>query len=73
MKTIKELYDDILHENLHSGWVNPKLVLIENKEFSNDYFMIEMDDFEIITDCSYVHFYNLKKRDKILLHCVRVK
>lgn len=73
METINQLYNIILNENCHSNWVNPKLIQIENSQYSNDHFMIEMDDFETITDCSQVHFYNIKKRSKITLHCIRVK
>lgn len=59
MKSIEELYNDLVNHVLNSNWVNPKL--IKSEEYPDTVFMIKMDDFKSIYKISEITISSIHK------------
>lgn len=76
MTTIEELYQEILDENqaLGENWINPRMLPSagKNDDFKNNYFRVEVDDFECINATTNVIFFSVLKKSKVsIIGCRR--
>ena len=63
-------FNKIVEINKNNGWVRPQFKPITTEEFSNRFFMIEVDDFLETEDNYEVDIFRVCKRwDQIIFYC----
>ena len=67
------LFEALLKLNTRNGWVNPVFKQNNNKEYKDNFFTVEIDDFLEIESNHEVNVFRVSKRwDEIILYCQRV-
>ncbi len=65
--TLEEAFKELANANY--TWINPIFVPIQNPMYAKEHFMVTIDDFTTITQSLNVDIYNIRKSDKIIIHC----